>query len=122
MKEEHASAGITIIVGIIGKFSGRMFIDMSPETADQLSTALLRRDAKNADEMIAALAEFANIISGNACSVLNKKNKAFGLRVAPPSILRGTEVHISCPSFKTLTVYTSSSFGEIILNVGFQKE
>lgn len=122
MKNEHASAGITIIIGIIGKFSGRMLVDMSPATADQLSAALLRRDAKNPDEMVAALAEFANIISGNACSILNKKNKAFGLRVAPPSILRGTEVHISAPDFETLTVYTSSTFGEIILNAGFQKE
>jgi len=119
--DECASKGMTIIIGVIGKFAGRMFLDFSQNTANSLATAILRREPKSNDEMMAALSEFTNIISGNACSILNRKNKAFGLRVAPPSILRGDSVLISAPSFRTTTALADTDFGELVLNVGFRK-
>lgn len=119
--KEHASEGMTIIIGIIGKFSGRMLIDLSKETASNLTTALLRREPKNTDEILAALGEFTNIVSGNACSILNKKSKALGLRVAPPSILHGDSVYISAPNFSTTTAVAETNFGELLLNVGFKR-
>ena len=119
--EEFESKGITIIIGIIGKFAGRMLIDLSQETANKLVTAILRKEPKNNDEIISALGEFTNIISGNACSVLNRKNKALGLRVAPPSILRGDCVVVSPPNFGTTTALAETDFGEIFLNVGFKR-
>lgn len=120
-KEEFASAGMTIIIGIIGQFSGRMMLDLSKETANQLAAAMLKREPKTIDECIAAIGEFSNIVSGNACSMLNRKNKALGLRVAPPSILHGESVLISAPSFATTTAIARSAYGELLLNAGFQR-
>ena len=119
--KEYISKGMTVIIGIIGKFAGRMVIDLSKETADNMATALLRRAPKNNDEMIGAMAEFANIISGNACSLLNRKDRSLGLRVAPPSILHGDNVHISAPSFKTNTAIAETNFGDLLMNVGFTR-
>ena len=119
--KEYISNGMTVIVGIIGKFAGRMLIDLSKETADNMAAALLRRAPKSNDEMIGAIAEFANIISGNACSVLNRKDRSLGLRVAPPSILHGDNVHISAPSFKTNTAIAETNFGDLLINVGFTR-
>ena len=119
--KEFESKGITIIIGISGKFSGRVLIDLSKETAIRLAAAIFNRELKNDDEMIAVLGELTNIISGNACSLLNKKNKALGLRVAPPSILHGDSVLISAPSLNTTTVIADTDFGELMLNVGFQR-
>lgn len=79
-RKEHKSEGITII---IGKFSGRMLLDLSKESADKVATALLRRSPKNSDEMIAALGEFTNIVSGNACSLLNKKIRLLDFECPP---------------------------------------
>ncbi len=115
------SKGITIIVGIIGKFSGRMLIDLSSQTANNLISAILRKSPKDNNEIALALAEFANIISGNASSMLNQSNRALSLRVAPPSILHGDEVIISPPDFNTLTAIANTEFGEILLNVGFKR-
>jgi len=115
------SKGITVIVGIIGEFPGRMLIDMSHETANSLASSVLRRKPKNNNEVLLALGELSNIISGNASSVLNRKNKALGLRVAPPSILHGDEVVISPPDFSTTTVLAKTDFGQIFLNVGFKR-
>lgn len=126
-KEEHSgkntyeSGGMTIIMGIIGKFSGRMLFDLSIETANNIAAAVLRREPRNKDETLAVLGEFANIVSGNACSILNRKNKAFGLRVAPPTILHGESVLISAPNFDTSTAVADTVFGDVLLNVGFQK-
>ena len=119
--KEYISNGMTVIIGIIGKFAGRMVIDLSKETAENMATALLRRTPKNNDEMIGAIAEFANIISGNACSLLNRKDRSLGLRVAPPSILHGDNVHISAPRFKTNTAIAETNFGDILINVGFTR-
>lgn len=119
--KEQVSEGITVIIGIIGKFSGRMLIDLSKETANNIATAIFRREPSNHDEMLAALGEFTNIVAGNACSLLNRKNKAFGLRMAPPSILSGDSVLISAPQFNTTTTTAETHFGKLVLNVGFQR-
>lgn len=118
---EYESDGMTIIIGISGKFSGRMLLDLSLEAANKFVLAVLKREPKSNDEVMAVLGEFANIISGNACSVLNRKNSALGLRVAPPAILHGENVLISAPSFKTTNVIANTAFGQILLNVGFQR-
>lgn len=119
--KELKSAGLSVIIGVAGKFSGRMFIDLSIEAANNIAASVFKRNAASNDEMIAALGEFANIIAGNACSTLNKKNKALGLRVAPPSILSGDNILISAPTFSTKTAVGECAFGNILLNVGFTK-
>ncbi len=120
-EKEYPSEGMTVIIGIIGKFSGRMLIDLSKETAGNIAAAIFRREAKSNEEIMAAMSEFTNIIAGNACSLLNRKDKAFGLRVAPPSILHGEQVLISAPNFSTTTAIADSPFGKLLLNAGFQR-
>ncbi len=119
--KEFESQGMSIIVGIIGKFSGRMMLDLSLETSRSLVTSVLKREPKNNNEITGVLGEFANIISGNACSILNRKKKALGLRVAPPAMLRGDCVLVSASNFKTTNVIAQTAFGSILLNVGFQR-
>jgi DNA-binding NarL/FixJ family response regulator len=119
--QEHLSEGMTIIIGIIGKFSGRMLLDLSIKAANNLATAMLKREPKNNDEMMGVLGEITNIVSGNACSMLNRKNKALGLRVSPPSVLHGDSVLISAPGFNTTTVIAETAFGDLFMNAGFQR-
>lgn len=117
--EEFRSRGLTVIIGIIGKFSGSLLIDLSKETAFNLVGAMMRSEPKNNEQVTAALGEFTNILAGNACSLLNKLDKAYGLRVSPPSVLQGDGVVIARPNFKTISVLADTNYGEILLNVGF---
>lgn len=119
--KEYESEGVTTIIGIIGEFSGRMLIDLSKETASALASAVFRRPPKDDEELTALLAEFTNIVAGNACSILNRKNKALGLRLAPPSILSGENVRISAPDFSTIAVKAETNFGVLFMNVGFKE-
>lgn len=126
-KDEHLSSetmkskGIAVVIGIIGKYSGRMILDMSIETATNLSNKMLKRECKQANEIIATVGEFANIISGNACSMLNRENKVFGLRVSPPSVFYGKSLNISSAKFKTSSINIDTEFGEMLLNIGFSR-
>lgn len=121
LHEDFDSRGIAVIVGIIGKFSGRLMIDLSKETAHALVTAMMRKEPTSTNEVTAALAEYTNIVAGNACSILNKKNKAFGLRLSPPSVMHGDNMLISQATFKTVSVVGDTNYGEVLLNVGFKR-
>ena len=119
--EAHSSQGISIVVGIIGKFVGRMILDVSYGTAETMTCKMLRKDTATKEQVLAMFGEFANIVAGNACSVLNRHNKAFGLRVAPPTIFHGSSLSISKAMMKTTSVTASTEFGELYLNVGFKR-
>lgn len=120
--KEKTSAGISIVLGIIGKYSGRLIMDMSLETAEKFSECLLRRKAKNNEEVLNVVSEVANMLAGNGCSIINKKNKVFGLRVAPPTTIHGESINISKAELEcNFSADIKSEFGDISLNLGFRR-
>lgn len=117
---EKYSHGISIVMGIIGKYSGRAIFDMSFETASALAKALLKREPKNNDEILNVMSEISNMIAGNACSMLNKKNKIFGLRVAPPTTFHGESISISKAVVEAVYSATAQTqFGNLSISIGF---
>jgi DNA-binding NarL/FixJ family response regulator len=117
---EKTSQGISIVMGIIGKYSGRIIFDMSFDTAQNIAKVLLKRDIKNNEEMLNVMSEVSNMASGNACSMMNKKNKIFGLRVAPPTIFHGESINISKAELETnYSANIKTKFGEMSINIGF---
>lgn len=120
--KEKTSAGISIVLGIIGKYSGRLIMDMSLKTAEKFSECLLRRKAKNNEEVLNVVSEVANMLTGNGCSIINKKNKVFGLRVAPPTTIHGESINISKAELEcNFSADIKSEFGDISLNLGFRR-
>ncbi|QGU96304.1 response regulator [Clostridium bovifaecis] len=119
---ELTSRGISVVMGVIGKYSGRMIFDMSYDTAEKICTSMLRREPKELQEVLNVMGEFTNIVAGNACSIINRKNKLFGLRVAPPTIFHGESINISKAELDTTTsTIANTIFGEVYMNVGFQR-
>ena len=117
----YMSQGITTVIGIIGQSTGTMIMDLSVETAEKIAEAILRRPAKNREELLAMVSELANIIAGIACSMLNKKDKAYALRVSPPSLFHGNTAEIVSPSVKIQKSLAQTDYGSIFLGVGFKK-
>lgn len=119
---DRNTSGISVVMGITGKCYGRVILDMSFESAKKLAEVLLRRPAKSKEELTNVLAEVANIFSGNACSMINKRNKVFGLRVAPPTTLYGESISISKAELETnYSMVVNTSCGELTVNVGFKR-
>lgn len=119
--KQYVSQGITVVIGIIGKYSGTMMFDLSVETAEKLTQTILRREPKNREEIISSAAEFANVFGGIACSMLNKKDKSFGLRVAPPSVFYGSPTEVISPTLQVQSVAANTDFGQLYVNIGFKK-
>ncbi|MGO5075555.1 response regulator [Clostridium sporogenes] len=117
----ETSRGMAVVIGIIGNFSGRMILDLSQETANSMVNFMLKREPKDMNEVLNVIGEFSNIVAGNACSMLNRKNKVFGLRIAPPSIFYGKSLNISQSLLESLSVESNTEFGQIYINVGFKR-
>lgn len=114
--------GISIIMGIIGKYSGRVIFDMSFKTAENFVKELLRRDPKDEEEILNVISEVVNMFAGNACSIINKRNKIFGLRVAPPTTLHGESINISKAKLESnYSADIETKFGEFSINIGFKR-
>ncbi|VBB09218.1 chemotaxis phosphatase chex [Lucifera butyrica] len=120
-KNHLVSRGITVVIGIIGKYPGTMILDLTAGTAEKMAEVILRRQAKERGEIVAMVAEFANVVGGVACSMLNKKEKSFGLRVAPPSVSCGESIEIISPSIESRNISANTDLGTILLCVGFKK-
>lgn len=117
---EKVSEGISIVMGVIGKYSGRTIFDVSFETAQNIANALLKRETKNTEEMLNVMSEVANMVAGNACSMMNKKNKIFGLRVAPPTTFHGESISISKAELdSTYSAIAKTKFGDLSISIGF---
>ena len=126
--EEHTlndvktSRGISVVIGIIGKYGGRMILDMSQETARKIASVMFKTDEPSEDHIINVIAEIANVVAGNACSMLNKSNALFGLRVAPPTVVYGESIKISKAELNTVSSAVAETlFGEVFLSVGFNR-
>lgn len=121
IEEPYKSRGVTTVIGIIGQYTGTMIMDLPSDVAEKIAETILRRPPKNDEEVLAMVAELANIIGGIACSMLNKKEKALGLRVSPPSIFHGNSAELVSPSVKIQKSLAETEYGEIFLGVGFKK-
>ena len=121
IEDPYRSKGVTTIIGIIGQYTGTMILDLSFEVAEKIAETILRRPAKNPEEVLAMVSELANIIGGIACSMLNKREKALGLRVSPPSMFHGNSAELVSPSVKIQKSLAETEYGVIFLGVGFKK-
>lgn len=117
----YLSQGITAIIGVIGQYSGSMIMDISFETAEKITAVMLRRPSKNREEVLMMVAELANVVAGIACSILNKKDKSFSLRVSPPSLFQGNKTEVVNPGVKMQTALMECDFGSVFLGLGFKK-
>lgn len=121
IEDPYSSKGVTAVLGVIGQYSGTMVLDISFPVAEKIAETILHRPAKNQEEVLAMVSELANIIGGIACSMLNKKEKALGLRVSPPSLFHGNSAELVSPSVKIQKALAETKYGEIFLGIGFKK-
>lgn len=121
LDQTFVSKGITGVIGITGRDTGTMLLDLSTESAEKMAEVVLRRAPNNRKEVLAMVSEFTNIVAGVACSMLNKMEKGFNLRVSPPSLFHGAPAEIASPSIQVQGIYAQTDFGQIFLGVGFKK-
>lgn len=114
-----SSSGVSIVIGIMGMYPGNMVMDMTEDTALKLSGALFKKDIKSVSMASSILSEFTNIVVGNACSMLNRSQKKYSFRVAPPTIVQGDSMKVACRMKESTTCLSKTSYGDVNIQVGF---
>ena len=116
-----SSKGVAAIVGISGKKKGRVLIDMCLDTALELAKKLIS-DWNDEDFALFTIAEFCNIVSGGAITLINDKLRRRALRLAPPSIFAGSNFKLFSPKLDSVLLNFDTRFGEIDFHIGFEGE
>jgi len=116
-----SSKGVAAIVGISGKKKGRVLIDMCLDTALELAKKLIS-DWNDEDFALFTIAEFCNIVSGGAITLINDKFRGRRFRLAPPSIFAGTNFKLFSPKLNSVLLSYDTRFGKIDFHIGFEGE
>jgi chemotaxis protein CheX len=101
--------------------SGRVILDTSREVACKLCGMMNGEEYGLEDDFVLfSMAEFLNILSGNATTNINNKQRGLNLRLAPPSVFVGKRLNINSPKVKADIIRMETAAGDIRLSVGFE--
>lgn len=100
----YSSETIVIVVGLMGELRGQVIFSMDKSVALKIASAMMMgMPITELDEMSkSAIAESANMILGNAATLLY--DKGIKIEITPPSLMMGDNIQISTPNMKTLCI------------------
>ena len=116
--------GMAVIIGITGKYPGRIILWMNAETVSKLANAVnAGNDELVADEeyMMDIVAEFCNITAGHATTKVNNANDELNLMITPPGIFSGVDMGIISPKIKSELLISNTSIGKVFISIGFER-
>lgn len=114
----YPSDALLIIIGLMGKLKGQVVFSMSKSAACQIASAMMMgMPVIELDDVSkSAVSEAANMILGNAATILS--SKGFNIDITPPSMLIGNNMEISTLKAQTVCVPLNLSSGNLMeLNI-----
>lgn len=107
----------SIITGVTGMIHGQAMYGFSGDDADRVAGRMVGNKIVEFDALaVSALAELGNMITGNAMALLSEAG--YVCDIAPPSIVRGTNVKISTTNIPALVMPISlCDLGEMELTI-----
>ena len=109
-----------VIIGMVGKNKGRVRLEAGANTVRMITENMNGEPCNNIMDMYMCLSEFANMICGNAVTVINNKYKGNGLRLTPPAVFSGSGMQITTPRVTSTTCYYHGEYGPMLLDIGFE--
>lgn len=113
--------GVAVIIGITGKYPGRIILGLSPETAEKFASAISDEPIIDEDFMMDIIAEFCNIAAGHTTTKINNKIEGLDLMLTPPSIFSGVDMGIISPKIRSELLKAETGVGEVYISVGFER-
>ena len=109
-----------VIVGMAGKNKGRIRFEAGADTVKMITENMNGESCNNIMDMYMCLSEFANMICGNAATIINNKYKGSRLRLTPPAVFSGSGMQITTPNITSISYCYNGEYGPMILDVGFE--
>lgn len=119
--DTFSSQGLAIIIGITGVRRGRIILDISRKNAAKLSALINEENIVPTEMIIDTMAEFTNIVSGNAITTVNNQHKGLGLMLTPPSVFYGDKLQLVSPKIKASVIHAKAPVGDLVISVGFER-
>ncbi len=115
------SSGVSTVLGLNGKYKGRILLDTTVPTAIALAEKINGEEFKEIDETVLyTIIELNNIISGKAITEINNANKEYEFRLTPPGVFWGEEIKVSSPGWQVFCVELATDVGSFNINLGFE--
>jgi chemotaxis protein CheX len=114
---------VSIIIGVYGYLTGQVVYSMKKEVAVKLVQKILG-DVSNEElkEMFMdTLGEMANMITGNATALLNRK-EAHTLKITTPAIVTGDHISVRLVPNPTVVLGMYTTYGQIEINIALVEE
>jgi chemotaxis protein CheX len=118
-EEIYRRRGIAAIIVIQGDIEGRVIFDFEPATAAKAAGALASGPVAEPEEMVREIVtELANMIIGNAVTLLN--DQGFRFKVQPPKVHTGQWGLQSSVDTEAMILTFSTPHGEVIMNIAMR--
>lgn len=113
----------TIIIGMAGQIGGQVIFGFKEDIVKIIASKMIEQEVTVMDELaISAVAEFTNVVCGNATIVLVDQG-AKKIAISPPSIIMGKNMRVSTkikPIQKYRFVY--ENVGEVIVHMALKEK
>lgn len=120
-KLDKENFSFAAVAGITGNFPGRFIIALSEDSLTMLTKRVLKNDNPSCQQKGNLLAEIANIIAGNACSILNMKERNYKFRLSSPTVFYGKNLQVFSEKEKNHFYTAESDYGLIFIATSFSK-
>lgn len=109
-----AGASISIVIGLIGDIKGQVVFSMDKKVGCKIASHMMMgMPVDQLDEISkSAISEAANMILGNAATMLSSKN--ISVDITPLALFEGKDMQVSTPNMKTICIPINISSDEKI--------
>lgn len=115
-EEVYRRKGVAASVAIRGDIEGRVIFDLESETALRVAQVLAGGEIEPTEQLAReTLCELANIIVGNAVTLLNDQGHSF--KVFPPNIHTAETGYTGGPDSEALVMCFETPSGKVYLNI-----
>ena len=118
ISSSYTTSDITAVIGVTGKLRGSVLYEMNRETALSVASKMVGEPVDTLDEMsMSALGELANMITGNAATLLTQAG--YTCDISPPVMLEPRGVAITSQANGTqIKVTFRSPMGDLNIRIG----
>lgn len=110
---------LAILIRLGGYSDGCIILNMETETAMKICNVMLDGSFETLMPVgMDSIAELANMIAGNAISVIN--DLGYDFRVDPPLIVTKDDIKKKTPDMEVFQIPLFTEFGEIVMNIALR--
>lgn len=117
-------SSFNVILGIVGDITGQIIFNFKNESPKKIVSKLLNREIINEEELeVSGIAEFSNILSGNAITELFEETGG-NIDITPPSIILGNHIVLSTiiHDISEFSINFGSGIGESIMYIAIKEK